>query len=86
MSLIVLSFLSVLLHFAVGAGCDCSRVKSCSLPGLPGRDGIPGQPGRDGRDGPPGPVGLTGGQFGTLSLYLCLNSGTCQSQCSARKL
>ena len=73
MNLIVLSFLSVLLHFAVGAGCGCSSAKSCSLPGLPGRDGLPGQPGRDGRDGPPGPVGPTGGQFGTLTLHQWLN-------------
>lgn len=76
MNPMILSFLSVLLHFAVGAECGCSN--SCSVPGVPGRDGLPGQPGRDGRDGLPGPVGPPG-QLGTLTIPV-LSITTCQAK------
>ena len=65
MSIIISSFLSILLHFAVGASANCGCPNSFSVAGLPGRDGLPGQPGKDGRDGTPGPAGPPGaGQFG----------------------
>ena len=74
--IIILSFLSVVFHFAVGARSECGCSNSCPYPGLPGRDGLPGQPGRDGRDGPPGPVGPPGpGQFAHYP-YLCFNITT----------
>ena len=65
MSIIISTFLSILLHFAVRASANCGCPNSFSVAGLPGRDGLPGQPGRDGRDGTPGPAGPPGaGQFG----------------------